>query len=120
MLESNWRFIAGLYHERIVTFGSTAVTGHREGRHPSLVPRAHHFYCVDRLQYPVLQQRVGEHLFSSPFSRSSSFSRFASLMSIMPNSRFQRWTVTSEMFRSLQTSMMIRPLSASRKMRILP
>ena len=56
--------------------------------------------------------------FSSLFSRSSSFSRFASLRSIMPNSRFQRWNVTSEMFRSWQTSMMLLPLSASRKMRI--
>jgi signal transduction histidine kinase len=37
----------------------------------------------------------------------------------MPNSRFQRWNVTSEMFFSLHSSAMVHsPVSASRKIRI--
>lgn len=55
-----------------------------------------------------LEKLVAKVFSSSPFS--SSFSRFASLMPIMPNSRFHRWKVSSEMSRFLQTAMMLRPL----------
>lgn len=53
------------------------------------------------------------------YIRSNSFSRLASLTSIMPNSRFHRWNVTSEMFFSLHSSVIERsPASASRNIRI--
>jgi len=62
----------------------------------------------------------GRILFSSLFSRSSSCSRFASVMSIMSNSRFQRWDDCSERLRYQQTSSGFRPLLASRTLWIFP
>ena len=57
--------------------------------------------------------------FSSLFSRSSSLSRRASLISIRPNCRFHRWKRTSERLCSRQTSKIAWPLSTARKIRIL-
>ena len=45
--------------------------------------------------------------FSSVFSLSSSFDLLATLRSMRPNSLFQRWNVTSEMFRSRQLCRML-------------
>jgi len=55
---------------------------------------------------------------SSLFSRSSSFSRRASLTSSCPNCCFQRCKLTSEMLYSRQTSRIDLPASASRRIRI--
>jgi len=55
--------------------------------------------------------------FSSVFSRSNSFSRFASLRFRCPNCFRRRWYVTSEMFFSRQMSTMLLPASTSRRRR---
>ena len=57
--------------------------------------------------------------FSSLFSRSSSFSRRASLISNCPNCRFHRWKLTSDRLCYRHTSWIVLPLSASLKIRIL-
>ncbi len=57
--------------------------------------------------------------FSSAFSLSSSLSRLASWISVIPNCRFHRWKLTSEMLCARHISWMALPPSDSRRMRIL-
>src|ERR1039458_1987280 len=82
--------------------------------------RAHSFFSHTASKTRFFSSDSASIFFNSLFSRSSSLSRRASLISICPNCRFHRWKLTSEMFSSRQMSwMLFSPRSAARRMRIL-
>src|ERR1019366_7849923 len=89
-----------------------------EGGHLFLVSRAYHFFSFTISKTRFLSSESASIFFNSLFSFSSSFSRLASGISIIPNLRFQWWNVCSEMFFSRHSSTMFLPPSASRKMGI--
>jgi len=70
---------------------------HHEGGHRSFVFRAYHFFAFTASNTRFFSSDSASLFFSSAFSRYGSFIRLASLMSSLPNCRFQRWNVTSEM-----------------------
>src|SRR5208282_2418364 len=83
------------------------------------MPRAYNFFSHTASNTRFFSSDSASIFLSSLFSRSSSFSRRASLTSSCPNCFFQRWKLTSEMLCSRHTSRIDLPASASRRMRIL-
>ena len=55
-----------------------------------LCPGARHFFALIASSTRFFSSESASITFNSLFARSSSFSRFASSMSVMPNSHFQR------------------------------
>src|SRR5208282_1178091 len=98
----------------------TGLVLHQFLRHRPAMGRAHSFFSHTASSTRFFSSDSASIFFNSLFSRSSSFSRRASLISMCPNCFFHRWKVTSDTFSCRQMSwMLFSPRSASRRMRIL-
>ena len=96
----------------------TLAPSHKSLCHLPLVPRAYSFFSRVSCRISIPSILSASIRFSRAFSFSSSFIRLAWLISIIPNSRFQRWKVCSLTLFSRHTSWIDLPLSACRNIRI--